>query len=189
MKNKESIIEEDTEWEEKIIDLTKKDIGQFHPLYEKYFKKIFLYIYHKTNERDISADLTSQVFVKALTNIHQYQRKGASFSSWLFRIAHNEVMQLFRSNSRQRWVTIDDHMLEGLLEDSQGPDYEMLEKNMHLIINELEIQEVQLLELKYFDNKSYKEMGVILNMTETNVKTKTWRVIEKIRKKIKEINE
>src|ERR1041385_1203338 len=73
--------------EERIIEEAKKDPASFKWLYETYFKRIFLFIYHKVESRNEASDLTSQVFLKAMQRLHQYQSRGLPFSSWLYRIA------------------------------------------------------------------------------------------------------
>jgi RNA polymerase sigma-70 factor (ECF subfamily) len=172
------------EEERRSIELSKIDPSHFRPLYEKYFKTIFRFVFQKTGDKETTADIVSQVFVKALTNLHGYKYMGFPFSAWLCRIATNEVMQHFRQSAKHRCVSIDEQMLEHICEDAQGPDIEELKYNIEKIIHELDYGEVQILELRYFENKSYKEIAFILQSTETNVKTKAWRIIEKIRKKL-----
>ena len=58
--------------ENEIIEAAKNDPVQFKSLYEKYFKRIFLFVYHRVEDRDITADLTSQIFLKAMQLFHQY---------------------------------------------------------------------------------------------------------------------
>lgn len=84
--------------ENEIIEAAKNDPVQFKPLYEKYFKRIFLFVYHRVEDRDITADLTSQIFLKAMQRMHQFKFRGLPFSSWLYRIAINECTTSERTN-------------------------------------------------------------------------------------------
>ena len=78
-----------------IIEAAKINPNQFAPLYTKYYEQIFNYIYNRMASKDVAFDITSQVFLKAMTNLSKYIYIGVPFSSWLFRIAHNELMQVF----------------------------------------------------------------------------------------------
>ena len=183
--SKISILDKEQEW----ISMSKKNPEYFKPIYEHYFKLIFRFIYDKTRDKDLTADLVSQVFVKALTNLNKYTYQGFPFSSWLYKIASNEIAAYYRKSNKNRWVNIDEHMLEGIFEDTKGPDLENLRQGLEKVIEGLSHMEVQILELRYYENKSYKEIGYMLSLSETNVKTKSFRIIEKIRSKIKISNE
>jgi RNA polymerase sigma-70 factor (ECF subfamily) len=93
--------------EESLILKSQADPEAFRPLYEKYFKRMFLFVYHRVNDKATSADITSQVFLKALLNINKFSFRGLPFSAWLFRIALNECNDFFRKNNRYRHVTMD----------------------------------------------------------------------------------
>ena len=68
------------------IEAAKRDATNFGPIYNKYYKQIFGYIYQRMEDKDVAFDVTSQVFLKALTNLHKYEFKGVPFASWLYRI-------------------------------------------------------------------------------------------------------
>ncbi|MBK7310892.1 MAG: hypothetical protein IPI93_08900 [Sphingobacteriaceae bacterium] len=59
-----------------IIEAAKADPNNFAPLYDKYYKQIFGYLYQRMEDKDTAFDLTSQVFLKALTNLSKYEFKG-----------------------------------------------------------------------------------------------------------------
>ena len=170
--------------ENDLINLAKKNPAKFKGIYEKYFKPIFLFVYRKTGDKELTSDLVSQVFTIALSKLDKYEYRGLPFSAWLYRIADNEVAQYYRKTGKMRWVTIDDRMIESMCEESKGPDPELIRKNLEQIFRELNPIEVRLLELRFFEDKSYKEVAFITEMTETNAKTKVWRILEKIRLKI-----
>src|ERR1051325_10679376 len=81
--------------EMELIREAKQDSSKFAPLYKKYFEQIFLFVLKRVESEDTAADITSQVFLKALINLSKYREMGLPFSSWLFRIARNEVYDLF----------------------------------------------------------------------------------------------
>ena len=67
------VSEEEVLHEEKIIEASRSDPTQFRVLYEKYYRAVFLFIYHKVDGKELAADLTSQTFLKALQHINRYE--------------------------------------------------------------------------------------------------------------------
>lgn len=178
----------DIEDELQIIRKAQSDPNRFAPLYDKYYKPIFLFIYRRVDEEELCADLTSQVFLKAIVNLPKYEFKGVPFSAWLYRIAANEINQHFRKHKTVRAINIDDAGLERLIieMDELDEDAAIKEKIVMEGINTLSKDEVQYVEFRFFEDKSFKEIGFILNITENNAKVKTYRILDKIRKIIAE---
>jgi len=160
-----------------------QDARKFKPLYEKYHASIYQYVYHKVNNADLAADLTQQVFLKALLNIKKYKHKQLPFSAWLYRVAINESIDFFRKNKKIRQVVIDDAMI-GRLHDELTEPYEKERMFSHLkqVLTHLSLDEVQLLELRFYEARTFKEIGQLLNLTESNAKIKTYRLLDKLRK-------
>jgi RNA polymerase sigma-70 factor (ECF subfamily) len=173
---------EDIGNEKLLILASQADPKAFEPLYEKYFKRIFLFIHHRINDKAITADITSQTFLKALLNLHTFKFKGLPFSAWLFRIAINECNEFYRKNSRTRLVTIDEHAMnnlyDGLVADSR---FDSLEQRLPEILQKLSIEELHLIDLRFFEQRSFKEVGQIMGITETFAKVKLYRTLEKMR--------
>src|SRR5690242_8291867 len=103
--------------DESLILKSQADSEAFRPLYEKYFKRIFLFVHHRVGDKSLAADITSQVFLKALVNLRKFQFRGLPFSAWLFRIALNECHDFFRKSKRYRTVAIEDYAVEKLHEE------------------------------------------------------------------------
>ncbi len=76
------------------------DQEAFAQLYEEHFDKIYRYITLKIGNETEAEDMTQQVFLNALKSISSFKWKGIPFSAWLFRIAHNQVVDYFRSKKR-----------------------------------------------------------------------------------------
>ena len=169
--------------EGEIIGLAKKDPAAFKPLYEKYFKRIFLFVYHRIEDRNLTSDLTAQVFLKALTRIDQFNERGLPFSSWLYRIAINECNDFFRKNKRARVVYVEEPAFNQLFEE-MFPDNprEELEKKLHVVLGKLKPEELQIIELRFFEDMPFKMVAEVLNITETYAKVRTYRTLDKMKK-------
>jgi RNA polymerase sigma-70 factor (ECF subfamily) len=168
------------EWEE--IKVAKADPARFEVLYDRYYERIFSFIYQRLEDKELAYDTASQVFLKAMQSLHKYEFRGLPFASWLFRIAKSEVYQLFRDRKAERTVNIDKVSLKGMSdeieEDVYGPYLEILKSS----IAELEEGELQLVEMRFFEKRSFKEIGEILNITENNSKVKVYRILDKLKK-------
>ena len=87
------------------------DKEAFARLYEDYFDRVYRYVALKIGNRTEAEDMTQQVFLKAYKSISSYRWKGVPFSSWLFRIAHNQMVDFFRRASKRRTVPLDETLL------------------------------------------------------------------------------
>ncbi|MBL0330163.1 MAG: sigma-70 family RNA polymerase sigma factor [Bacteroidetes bacterium] len=164
------------------INAAKENSARFGVLYDKYYKSIFVFIYRRTEDEELTADITSQVFLKALINLKQYEYKGVPFSAWLFRIAFNEINMYFRKNNANRVVSLDQN---GILQIAQETDLEENAegiKQMMSALKGLEENEVQLIELRFFEKRSFAEVGAIIGITENNAKVKVYRILDKLKK-------
>lgn len=88
--------------EQSLVRRAQQDKEAFVELYEAYFDKIYRYIVLKIGDRTEAEDMTQQVFLKALKFLPSYKWKDVPFSAWLYRIAHNQVVDHFRQSARQQ---------------------------------------------------------------------------------------
>ena len=173
-----SMLEEELSW----IKRAQKDPEKFGPLYKKYHEQIFRYIYQRMDDQELALDVTSQVFMKALKNIQKYEFRGLPLSSWLYRIAKSELYQAFRDQKALRTVNLETvHLSEMVLEMEEEQNDENRVK-LFSVLKELNENDLQLIELRYFEKRSYKEIGEILELTENNAKVKSFRALEKLKK-------
>lgn len=169
--------------EEALIRNSQADPEAFRPLYEKYFKRIFLFVHHRVGDKALTADITSQVFLKALLNLNKFSFRGLPFSAWLFRIALNECNDFFRKNNRYRLVTMEEEMIEHLHEElTSETRLEDLRQQLPSILQKLSESELQIIELRFFEQRPFKEVGEILGITETYAKVRVYRILEKMKK-------
>jgi RNA polymerase sigma-70 factor (ECF subfamily) len=170
-----------------IIEAAKRDPEHFGPLYDKYYRQIFNYVHQRLESKDTAFDVTGQVFLKALSNLQKYQFKGVPFASWLYRIAHNEVMQLYRSNKDKRAINADIGDLRFICEEHETPFFEEYIPAIKQLIQELNHDDLQMVELRFFEKRPFKEIADILDITEVNAKVRMYRIIEKLKKSLSKI--
>jgi RNA polymerase sigma-70 factor (ECF subfamily) len=164
-----------------LIEIAKKDPRQFAPLYKKYHEAIFRYVYKRVDDEEAAYDITSCVFVKALASLAKYEFRGVPFSSWLFRIAKSELYQSFRDKKAQRTVSLDSVTIVQFI-DELNEDFS--EEQRITLLNSLKLlkdNQLQLIEMRFFEKRSFKEIGEIVGLTENNAKVKTFRALVKLK--------
>lgn len=178
--SKEAISREETQ-----LRAAMKDPTAFAPIYEKYYLQIFRFVLQRVADEDVAGDVTSQVFAKALFKLKDYKFKGLPFSAWLYRVAQNEIGMVFRAKKAERVVNIDTEDLGNMFEELEEDLHEERLEKVVSAMKQLDLQEVELIEMRFFEKRSFAEMGDILDITETNARVKTHRVIQKIRQLMK----
>lgn len=172
---------EDLEKELKQVEAAKADPARFGILYDKYYKPIFVFIYRRTGQEELTADLTSMVFMKAMMNIQKYEYRGVPFSAWLFRIAFNEMNMYFRKSNSERVVSLEKADISMMIDDMEGNDTEENKQAIMSALEQLPEEAVQLIELRFFEKRSFSEVGDILGITENNAKVKVYRILDKMK--------
>jgi RNA polymerase sigma-70 factor (ECF subfamily) len=135
----------------------------------------------RVDEEEAAYDITSCVFIKALINLPKYEYRGIPFSSWLFRIAKSELYQSFRDKKAQRTVSIDSMQLGRVMEEFQLDESEHKREILLKVLPLLKDSQLQLIEMRFFEKRSFREMGEILDLTENNAKVKTFRALVKLK--------
>ncbi len=180
--SEEAVLEE---WAE--IQAAQVNPAKFRPLYDRYFESIFRFIHRRTADEELAGDLCSQVFLKAMQKIDTYYFRGVPFSSWLFKIAANEVSQYYRQSQKVRVVSTEETDLSDMIDEMEEPDNEIYRLNLTKVLDTLEEKDMQLIEMRFFEQRPFKEIADILGMTESNAKVKTYRILERLKNKLMEI--
>ena len=168
------------EWLE--VQAAQANPTRFRPLYDRYYEPIFRFIYRRTSDEMLSGDLCAQVFLKAMQKLGNYQFKGVPFSAWLYRIASNEVAQHFRNTQKNRTISIDNTNVSEMVEDE---NIEGLLAHRDVLIetlNGMKDKEVELIEMRFFEHRSFKEIANYLEISESNAKVRTYRLLTKMKK-------
>ncbi len=182
-----SDLEMKDEWTE--IQAAKENPRAFGPIYNRYYTAIFKFLLKRTADQNLSAEICSQVFLKALKQLKNYEFRGVPFSSWLFRIASNELGQYYRVSNKRRVVSIEDSYFPEIAEEAKiefdvSDDYELLKETLMSTLEELKENDLKIIEMRFFEKRPFKEIAQIMEITESNAKMKTYRILERMKKKI-----
>ncbi len=174
--------EEEIRQEYETVDRSKKNPSAFGPLYEKYFDRIFNFIYSQTDDEALTADLCSQTFLIALDNVHKFEFRGVPVSAWFYKIASNEVNKHYRKIKSQKVYSLEEVRLRELfLREEEDYSEEILDKLIQLMAD-LPNDMLEVLQLRFFEEKDFKEIAFILDITESGAKMRTYRALDRLRK-------
>jgi RNA polymerase sigma-70 factor, ECF subfamily len=164
------------------INAAVADMSKFSVLYNRYYTRIFRFIYQRLADEDLAADVTSRVFLRAMLNLKNYKHKGFPFASWLYRIARNEINQEFRKERTERVFQSYYADIAELTSEIQEKEDDSLQRKLLAALNKLKTYEMELIEMRFFEKRSFKEIGEIMDVTENNAKVKMFRVIQRLKK-------
>ncbi len=164
-----------------IVEAAKSDPSKFGVLYEKYYRQVYVFVFRRIGDEDESGDIAANTFLKAMLALSKYTYRGVPFSAWLFRIASNEINLFFRKNNRERIVSLDKSDLSKIMVEGGENDSEENQKLLLRVLSTLTTEEMQLIELRFFEKRPFNEIGEIIGITENNAKVRTYRILEKLK--------
>jgi RNA polymerase sigma-70 factor (ECF subfamily) len=171
--------------EQQEIEAAKADPARFEVLYNKYYEPILQFVYKRVEGKEAAFDITSQVFLNAMLKLSQFKFMGTPFSSWLYRIALNEINMLYRKDKIQRSIKVDESELKSVIHEI-NPDDDIDAQYLRVteVLTDFPEEDIQLIELRFFEKRAFKEIGEIMNMTENNAKVKLYRLLDKLKSQL-----
>jgi RNA polymerase sigma-70 factor (ECF subfamily) len=179
--------------EKELVRQAQKAPNAFAELYDQYYPKIFSYVLRRTANLEAAQDITSETFFKALRKLWQFRWRNISFSSWLYKIATNEVNQHLRKAEYKKSVSLEELQEQGFEPISpHDPESELIEAQEKLKQYQ-DFQEIQekivrlpakyqeVISLRFFEQKQIKEIGEILGKKEGTIKSLLHRALDKLR--------
>ena len=150
-------------------------------LYEEYYNKIAHYAYVRIGNRTEAEDIAGEVFLKALESLKSYEDRGLPMQAWLFKIAHNLVVDHFRKVSKQTTVPIDNVEIkaESNPEDTAVINLEM--DRVRTAMLNLSEEQREVLRLRFFGGLTSREAGDVLNKSDGAVREMQRAALVKLR--------
>ncbi|MBW2011140.1 MAG: RNA polymerase sigma factor [Deltaproteobacteria bacterium] len=177
--------------DEQLVPLSLKDEKSFYCLMKRYEAKILRYIKQIANiNQEESEDILQEILIKVYKNLNGFNPK-LSFSSWIYRIAHNEVINNYRKNkSHSKTISLDmgndDNGLTELIYDTFDIHEKYISKEktetIRTALAELPDKYREILILRYFEDQSYKEISDILRKPQGTIATLVNRAKSKFKK-------
>jgi RNA polymerase sigma factor (sigma-70 family) len=157
----------------------------FTEVYEEFLPRVFRYVKCRVSDVATAEDLTSSVFEKVLVNFAKYSRDTAAFSTWIFTIARNTLIDYYRVVASKKQQTVSLEQAEERPTDTLSPPEELEKKELAEKLNrcvaQLSPEEQEIIHLKFEAELTNREIAKMLRLSESNVGVKLYRAIRKMR--------
>ncbi|MFM2310065.1 MAG: hypothetical protein RLY87_2187 [Chloroflexota bacterium] len=147
-------------------------------LYATHAGAIQRYIYRRVNDHTLAEDLTSEVFIRVLEGLHSYHDRGLPIEAWLYRIAHDRVIDSYRAQQRRPVCSLDESHLE--VRGATGAEIEHDSAFADMLLH-LTDEQRQVLVLRYRDELTFAQIATHLERSEGSVKQLSKRGIRQLK--------
>lgn len=174
-----------SEIEALVSSVQNADHNAFSKLYDIFIDPIYRYVYYRVNHVD-AEDLVETIFLRVWENIRQYQPKNKSFSAWIFRIAHNLIVDYYRGN-KDSFVSELSPMLPD--QDRQHNPIKVtqnvLDKEvLKIALNKLKKQYQEIIIYKFINELSNQEIAQILGKSEGGLRILQFRALKALKREL-----
>ena len=162
--------------ERSLIEAAQADPARFVDLYERHFHRVYAYVARRAASRAEAEDVTSEVFEQAFRNLKKYEWRGLPFAAWLFRIAANALVDTWRTRSHDSFDPPPD------VPDGREAEETERRAMVFQLVERLPDVQRQVIEMRFVDQKSIREIAGALGRSEGAVKQLQLRALENLRK-------
>ena len=174
--------------EGEIVERAKQDDQAFEVLYDFYFPRIYGYVLKRVGDFSVAEDLVSKTFLNVFVNLKKYQHRGYSFGAWVYKIATNNLIDHYRKSGKRKKINIDE-VRELKDEVSDAPDEMAQHSREKKLVREalrlLPDKYQEVLDLKFFAEKTTGEIAEILETNENNVRVLLFRALKLFKEEYK----
>lgn len=166
----------------------KSDKTAANELISKYYKEIYTYTYKQTLDKELSMDLTQEIFISVLKSINNYDDKKATFRTWIYKIATNKLVDYYRSKSYKYnniVVPIEENIIQDKDDFIKNLENKEDVKQVLDLVNSMKTDLQEIFRLKIFSDYTFIQISTILNIPESTVKTKYYSIIKKLKSESK----
>jgi RNA polymerase sigma-70 factor, ECF subfamily len=172
--------------DQEVLDKAQQgDTAALGEIYDCYAPKIYSYILYQVHEVGLAEDLTSSVFTRVLRAIQSSNAWTTSFSSWLYRIAHNIVIDHYRKG-KYEGLPLDEHILPSndnpAADVQKGLESDMMREAMTFLTDD----QRTVIALKFFEGFSNLEVAHVMGKTEGSIKSLQFRALASLRRIIEQ---
>ena len=180
--------------DEELVKLSLADRDNFALVINRYKTKLYNYIRRITNiDSEEAEDILQEVFIKTYLNLNEFDA-DLKFSSWIYRIAHNEVISHYRKTKARPQgyaVKLEDNALNNLASDldiADETDRIILKSNIQKILGKIDKKYREVLILKFLEEKSYSEISDIIKRPMGTVASLINKAKQELKKELKSQN-
>jgi RNA polymerase sigma-70 factor, ECF subfamily len=161
----------------------QRDRSAFGVLYRRYLDRVYGYCFYLLGDHHDAEDVTERTFLAALAGIDGFRDEGATFRAWLFRIAHNQLVNALRSRGRRRTTPLDDAPEPVAGDDpARLVDWADDARRVRRALARLSDDRRQVIILRFVDGLSAREIGDVLDRSEGAVRVLQHRALRELAK-------
>jgi RNA polymerase sigma-70 factor (ECF subfamily) len=131
-------------------------------LFERYFDRIYNYVYARLGRVEDAEDLAIDTMTRSLTRLDQFQDQGVAFSSWVYRIAHNATIDHYRRQGKVTLVSLENATLPQSADPSEMAIEQMSNEDLRVAIRDLTDEQQQVLILRFFQDLTAAQVADIM---------------------------
>lgn len=142
---------------------SKNKEAELAALYESYYDRIARYAFVRLGNQADAEDLASEVFLRALESLDSYRERGVPMQAWLFRIAHNLIVDHFRKSAKQKTISIDTVSVKAETDTEEQAMAGLEVARIIKALGRLTESQRKVIELRFFGELTSEEAGHVLN--------------------------
>jgi RNA polymerase sigma factor (sigma-70 family) len=167
----------------------RTDARAFGPLYEHYFPLVYNYVFFRVRERAAVDDLVSTIFMRAVDRLDTYRERRGPFGVWLFCIAHNLVVDYYRTAPRRSSLPLE-QARPYPLQDAASAEQRLIERQdteeLLAQVARLSAREQDIISLKFGAGLTNRKIAALLGLKENHVAVILYRAMRKLRRGLAE---
>ena len=143
----------------------KGDQDALRTLYERYFDRIYNYVYARLGRAEDAEDLAIDTMTKSLTRLDLFHDQGGAFSSWVYRIAHNATIDHYRRHGKVGLVSLEQAPVPESADPSEVAVEQLSNEDLHAAIRDLTDEQQQVLILRFFQDLTAAQAAAVMGKT------------------------
>lgn len=185
---------QDTSDEALMLQYAQGSVHAFNELLDRHQKPLFGYLYRMLGSREAAEDTFQEVFLRVINSRHGY-RKSAKFSTWLYRIAHNSCMDVFRREKYRKTeslnaplqtegeteMALQDSLVNGNSRPDKVLEHSQLSEVLKACIDQLAPEQREVFLLRQYQDLSFKEIAKAVKSSESTVKSRMRYALKNLR--------
>jgi RNA polymerase sigma-70 factor (ECF subfamily) len=163
------------------IEPTRAKEARLASLYEEYYDRIAHYVYVRIGDKSEAEDIASEVFLKALESLRTYEERGLPMQAWLFKIAHNMVVDHLRKATKYKKIPIETVEINDESDPQKTAETNIEMEKVAIAMQQLTDEQKEVIQLRFFGGLNSREVSVLLNKSDGAVREMQRAALEKLR--------
>ncbi len=147
-------------------DRAQSDAYALADLFEEHYDRLARYVAARVGNRDLAEDMAGEVFLRAVESLGSIEQRGIPLQAWLYRVAHNLVIDHYRRSSRRQSVALDDvAVLAGTADPAADVEHQMTMEGVYAAMQRLNSSQQEVITLRFIGGLSSEEVGTVMGRT------------------------